>query len=60
LTHNAECLLLDEPSTGLDSYSRDFMLEYLAAFRGTLIITSHDPVFVDNADYQVLPITKAL
>lgn len=56
LTHKAECLLLDEPTTGLDAYSRAFMLEYLAGFDGTLIITSHDPLFVENNDYQTLPL----
>lgn len=49
LAHNAKCLLLDEPSTGLDSYSREFVVDYLASFDGALILISHDAVFTDNA-----------
>jgi ABC-type multidrug transport system ATPase subunit len=55
MTHQAKCLLLDEPTTGLDNYSRDFILDYLQAFDGHLIITSHDPLFTKHADYQPFP-----
>lgn len=58
LTHNAQCLLLDEPSTGLDSYSRQYIQATLAAFNGTLIITSHDPVFTESSDYQVFSLAS--
>ena len=57
MTHNAKCLLLDEPTTGLDTASRSYISEYLAAFEGTLIVTSHDPAFSQNDDYQQLPLT---
>jgi ABC-type multidrug transport system ATPase subunit len=55
MTHKAQCLLLDEPTTGLDSYSRDFVLDYLNDFDGHLIITSHDPLFTKNAEYRPFP-----
>ncbi|MCJ8269399.1 MAG: ABC transporter ATP-binding protein [Psychrosphaera sp.] len=56
MTHQAQCLLLDEPTTGLDSYSRAYIVDYLTAFEGHLIITSHDTLFTNTADYQIFPI----
>lgn len=55
MTHQAPCLLLDEPTTGLDTYSRDYIVDYLGAFDGHLIITSHDTLFTKNPDYQSFP-----
>jgi ATP-binding cassette, subfamily F, member 3 len=42
--HNT--LLLDEPTNNLDIISREQVLKALAAYRGTLVIVSHDVEFV--------------
>ena len=55
MAHQATCLLLDEPTSGLDSYSQGVILDYLQAFDGHLIISSHDPLLTKNTDYQAFP-----
>lgn len=37
-----EILLLDEPSNHLDSSARDWLGKYLANYKGTIILVSHD------------------
>ncbi len=55
--HNPQCLLLDEPSTGLDAHSRDYVAQLLEAYQGTLIISSHDPLFTEDRQYQQLSLS---
>ena len=55
LAHRPECLLLDEPTTGLDSASRQWLLSYIANYQGIVIVTSHEPDFIDNPQYHQLP-----
>ena len=55
LLRNAEVLLLDEPTTGLDGRARDELLAVLArltAHRTTVLIT-HDPLVAALADHVV-------
>ncbi|MDT7630110.1 MAG: ATP-binding cassette, subfamily bacterial, partial [Pseudonocardiales bacterium] len=55
LLRNAEVLLLDEPTTGLDGPARDELLAMLArltADRTTVLIT-HDPLVAALADHVV-------
>jgi cobalt/nickel transport system ATP-binding protein len=48
---NPECLLLDEPSTGLDEMSTERFLKYLKEYSDTYIIISQDHGFLkDVAD----------
>lgn len=44
----AQLLLLDEPSNHLDMNALEALETALKTYRGALIFTSHDPVFVEN------------
>ena len=54
LCHQPQCLLLDEPSTGLDSHSRQVIAQLLEQFDGCLVITSHDRSYSQNPNYHIL------
>lgn len=56
ISHQPSYLLLDEPTTGLDKYSREWLLKFLAEYTGQLIVTSHEECFVNNADFNQLNI----
>lgn len=43
-----EILILDEPTNNLDLESLNVLEQALNSYRGTLIVISHDDVFVDN------------
>ncbi len=48
--HNV--LLLDEPTTYLDPDSQKILLNALKEYKGTIIIVSHEPVFVRELDIE--------
>jgi heme exporter protein A len=58
LAHQPQCLLLDEPSTGLDHDSRQWLLNYLTAYHGQIIVTSHEADFLNDNNYQQLNFTE--
>lgn len=61
LIGNAELLLLDEPTLGLDIESKDAMLHsirILAQHGKTIIVTSHDMDFIEKAAHKVVLIQK--
>ncbi|MBL4844809.1 MAG: ATP-binding cassette domain-containing protein [Planctomycetes bacterium] len=43
-----DALILDEPTNHLDLESREWLLDFLKTYEGTLIITSHDRYFLDH------------
>lgn len=45
-----EIIFLDEPTNNLDFQSIELLENALAAFRGLLVVVSHDDAFVDNLD----------
>lgn len=47
-------LILDEPTNDLDMDTLDVLEEILAAYRGTLIIVSHDRDFLDQTVTKIL------
>jgi ATPase subunit of ABC transporter with duplicated ATPase domains len=38
----SDALLLDEPTNHLDSDARDWLMRFLAAYKGALMVVSHD------------------
>ena len=43
-------LILDEPTNHLDNLAKVALKEALIAFKGSLILVSHDPSFYDFVD----------
>ncbi len=48
LIRNPNFLVLDEPTNDLDIITLNVLEEYLAAFKGCLIVVSHDRYFIDK------------
>ena len=56
LFRNPDLLLLDEPTNHLDLEANLWFEKYLAAFRGGVLITSHDRAFLNTVANRVLAI----
>ena len=54
----SELLLLDEPTNHLDADARDWVLRHLRAFRGALIVISHDLGLLDDAITRVMHLDR--
>lgn len=54
LMRNPNFLVLDEPTNDLDIVTLSVLEEYLAAFRGCVIVVSHDRYFVDKVADHLL------
>ncbi len=51
-----DVLLLDEPTNHLDIESIEWLEDYLKAFRGSLMLVSHDRKFLDNVTNRTVEI----
>jgi ATPase subunit of ABC transporter with duplicated ATPase domains len=56
LIDNPDILLLDEPTNHLDMDSIEWLEGYLKAYKGIVIIVSHDRYFLDNIVTKIIEI----
>ena len=56
LLSHPDILLLDEPTNHLDIESIEWFEDYLKAFRGSLLLVSHDRKFLDNVTTRTVEI----
>ena len=54
LVKNPNFLILDEPTNDLDIITLNILEEYLAAFKGCVIVVSHDRYFMDKVVDHIL------
>lgn len=54
----SELLLLDEPTNHLDADARDWLLRFLRAYRGALLVISHDLDLLDEAITRVIHLDR--
>ncbi len=54
MVRRPDCLLLDEPTNHLDAASRGWLAEELSAYRGTVLIVTHDGDFLDRVVTRIL------
>lgn len=58
LMSRAELLILDEPTNHLDSAMADWLEEYLRAFKGALVMITHDRYFLDSVVNRIVELDK--
>jgi len=56
ILEDTDILLLDEPTNHLDMAACEWLEEYLAKFRGTVLVISHDRYFLDRAVTRIIEI----
>ena len=59
LYSNPEILLLDEPTNHLDQDSKDYIINYLKNYNGTILVISHDIEFLTSVTTQTLYVDKS-
>ncbi len=55
---DTDLLLLDEPTNHLDIRSIEWLEEYVARYKGTVVIVSHDRYFLDNVADRVIELSE--
>lgn len=55
---NPEVLLLDEPTNHLDLDTKDYIINYLKGYRGTVFVISHDVEFLNEVTSSILYVDK--
>jgi len=55
----SDVLLLDEPTNHLDVDAKNWLMGFLAAYRGALLVVSHDLELLDEAITRVLHLDEA-
>lgn len=58
LYSNPEIILLDEPTNHLDEDSKNYIINYLKNYKGTVLIISHDVDFLDQVTTKTLFLDK--
>ncbi|HOP09882.1 MAG TPA: ABC-F type ribosomal protection protein [Oscillospiraceae bacterium] len=57
LLRDCDILLLDEPTNHLDLASLEWLEKFLNEFKGTVVVISHDRVFLDRVVTRIIEIT---
>lgn len=58
LLEKPDILLLDEPTNHLDIKTLKWLEQYLSAYKGTILIVSHDRYFLDQVVNKVIEVTN--
>jgi ATPase subunit of ABC transporter with duplicated ATPase domains len=58
LFSGSDLLLLDEPTNHLDNDAREWLLDFLRAHRGALVVVSHDLELLDESITRVLHLDR--
>ncbi|MFO0862791.1 MAG: ABC-F family ATP-binding cassette domain-containing protein [Candidatus Saccharibacteria bacterium] len=58
MSHQPDLLLLDEPTNHLDAQTQTWLGEFIAKFRGAVIVVSHDSKFVNYFASSVCEISQ--
>lgn len=58
LLESPDILLLDEPTNHLDAQSVQWLEQYLAEFKGTVVAITHDRYFLDNVAGWILELDQ--
>ncbi|MFM7862701.1 MAG: ATP-binding cassette domain-containing protein, partial [Planctomycetaceae bacterium] len=58
LLSNPDMLLLDEPTNHLDARSVQWLEQFLASFKGTVVAVTHDRYFLDNVAGWILELDR--
>lgn len=58
ILENTDILLLDEPTNHLDLHATEWLEDYLAKFKGTVLTISHDRYFLDKVVTRVVEIVN--
>jgi ATP-binding cassette ChvD family protein len=58
LLMNPDMLLLDEPTNHLDASSVQWLEQFLASFKGTVVAVTHDRYFLDNVAGWILELDR--
>ena len=58
LYSNPEILLLDEPTNHLDIDTKDYIINYLKNYHGTVLVISHDIEFLNEVTSSILYVDK--
>lgn len=54
----ADILVLDEPTNHLDNAMSEWLEEYLIAFRGAILMVTHDRYFLDRVANRIVEVDK--
>lgn len=54
-----DILLLDEPTNHLDLQSMEWLEEFIAQYRGTVVVISHDRYFLDRTVERIIELTDS-